>query len=149
VAVATPGVGPALSDREAVSVAVPLVTLGVTSAGAADVPTGVSVGAPVACAAEVDVAALDVELAADVVVVIVTALVVVVVVTALVVVVVVEVALVVVVVVADAGGLPAGGVPLPKDQPSADPAGGTYCEAPRVAYCQAPQLPSALRVACQ
>lgn len=54
-----------------------------------------------------------------------------------------------VVVATDAGGVPAGGFPLPKDQPSAEPAAGTYVDAPPVAYCQAPQVPSAVRVACQ
>jgi hypothetical protein len=137
VAVATPGVAPALSDGEAVGEAVALVTLGVTGAGAADVPAGVTAGALDACAADVDVVDFDVEVTFDVVEVVVAALVVV-----------VEDDFVVVVV-ADTGGVPAGGVPLPNDQPSADPAAGTYTDAPRVAYCQSPQVPSALREACQ
>ena len=66
-----------------------------------------------------------------------------------VVVVVVVVRVVVVDVVAEAGGVPEGGVPSPKAQPSAEPVGGAYVEAPRCAYCQSPQVPSALRVACQ
>lgn len=157
------GTEPALPEAEAV-ISPPAVTApGVTGAGAgagelptavgAELPEGCDEDVPPAGCVEVEPAGCDEDEPAGCDVdELVVALEVVVLdddVAGLVVVVVVVVRVVVVDVVAEAGGVPEGGVPSPKAQPSAEPVGGAYVEAPRCAYCQSPQVPSALRVACQ